>query len=414
MQQGVVAEARGARGARLLWLALLALFLSYVDRGLLPVAGPAISDSFDLSATQFGLAVSAFFWVYAPFQYVSGWLVDRHRLYRQYAGGVALWGLGTGAIALVTGLGGLVAARLLKGLGQAVTFPAMSKFILRHGEPHWQARWNGAMIAAIALGQALSALAGGLLIAGLGWQAAFVVAGAVTLLWLWPWHRATAGLAEPVAAVVAGPRVSYRAIVGTRALWSASAGHFSGNYVLYFVIAWLPLFLVRERGLSTSEMAVLAGGIFCAQAVGALLAGQVADRFVVGRADESWRRKALMIGIYLSCAAALVVAGTAASMPVIALALVLTAATVGAGGALLYAISQCFAGPAAAGRWVGVQNGTANFSGIVGPVITGMLVDATGNYSAAFMLAALLAVAAALCWSVLLPAIRPIEWARQP
>ena len=412
MGDGEIADACGSGHlrARVLPLAVLAIFLSYVDRGLLPVAGPAISDNFNLTATQFGLAVSAFFWVYAPFQYVSGWLVDRTHVYRHYAQGLALWAAATAAIAFTTGLGGLIAARLAKGLGQAVTFPGVSKLILRHGAPERRARWNGNVIAAIALGQALSALAGGLLIAAYGWRAAFLLAGAITLLWLLPWQRATAGLTHAVDPAHPQPQVPYSAILRKPALWSAAAGHFSTNYVLYFVIAWLPLFLVRERGLSTADMAFLAGGIFFAQALGALAAGHIADRIVPDGGHESRIRKTMMVVIYLTCALGLGVAGTAESMPLVACALVAAAAALGAGGALIYTISQRFSGPVAAGRWVGVQNGTANISGIVGPIVTGITVDATGSYTAAFLLAAVFAVLAAGFWSVTLPKIAPIDW----
>ena len=55
----------------------VAILLSYVDRGLLAVSGPLLKDELGLSATEFGLAVSAFFWFYAPGQLVCGWLLDR-------------------------------------------------------------------------------------------------------------------------------------------------------------------------------------------------------------------------------------------------------------------------------------------------------------------------------------------------
>jgi len=38
-------------------------------------------------------------------------------------------------------------------------------------------------------------------------------------------------------------------------------GHFTGNYTFYFVISWLPLYLVHERGFTVAEMSVLGGMI---------------------------------------------------------------------------------------------------------------------------------------------------------
>jgi dipeptide/tripeptide permease len=74
----------------------------------------------------------------------------------------------------------------------------------------------------------------------------------------------------------------------------------------------------------------------------------------------------------------------------------------------LYAIAQMFAGPRASGTWVGVQNAIGNSSGIIGPVITGVVVHRAG-YGAAFMLTAAVAAVGAIWWAVGVPKIQPIE-----
>ena len=85
-----------------------------------------------LSATAFGLAVSAFFWVYAPAQLLCGWMVDRFSVYRLFAGGVGLFGVATVLLGAVGGLTSLVAIGLMLGLGQSFAFPGSSKMIARH------------------------------------------------------------------------------------------------------------------------------------------------------------------------------------------------------------------------------------------------------------------------------------------
>src|SRR5215213_7485747 len=75
----------------------------------------------------------------------------------------------------------------------------------------------------------------------------------------------------------------------------------------------------------------------------------------------------------------------------------------------LYAIAQMFAGPRAAGSWVGVQNALGNLSGIVGPVITGLIVDRAG-YESAFVVTAVIAAVGALWWALVLPEIRQVDW----
>src|SRR4051812_14237147 len=103
------------------------ILLNYVDRGAISIAAPLLKPELDLDATHFGIAVSAFFWVYAPMQFVLGWLMDRWCVYRLLALGVALWAAATMLTSLVTGLTMLVLLRILLGLGESFTFPAANK-----------------------------------------------------------------------------------------------------------------------------------------------------------------------------------------------------------------------------------------------------------------------------------------------
>src|SRR5258705_977526 len=85
-----LAKGRTNAGAALIFLLGAAVFLNYVDRGAIAVAAPLMKGELGLSATTFGIAVSAFFWVYAPVQLVIGWLCDRFSVYKLMAGGVVL------------------------------------------------------------------------------------------------------------------------------------------------------------------------------------------------------------------------------------------------------------------------------------------------------------------------------------
>ena len=67
-----------------------------------------------------------------------------------------------------------------------------------------------------------------------------------------------------------------------------------------------------------------------------------------------------------------------------------------------------FAGPRASGTWVGVQNAIGNLSGIVGPIITGIVVQRSG-YNSAFILTALVAAIGAIWWAVGIPRIRQVN-----
>src|SRR5262249_52797749 len=84
------------RGAT--WLIVLlgaAVFLNYVDRGAIGIAAPVMKKELGLSAEAYGIAFSAFFWIYAPVQLVTGWLCDRISVYKLMAAGILLWAAST-------------------------------------------------------------------------------------------------------------------------------------------------------------------------------------------------------------------------------------------------------------------------------------------------------------------------------
>jgi len=76
----------------------------------------------------------------------------------------------------------------------------------------------------------------------------------------------------------------------------------------------------------------------------------------------------------------------------------------------LYAVAQTLAGPKASGKWMGLQNGLGNISGIVGPICTGWMIDLTGSFSVAFLAAAGVALVGVFCWLVVIPKVEAIDW----
>ena len=89
----------------------------------------------------------------------------------------------------------------------------------------------------------------------------------------------------------------------------------------------------------------------------------------------------------------------------IALWLMMVGAGSATGGVNLYAVAQIFAGPRASGTFIGIQNATGNLSGIIMPVVTGAIIDATGVYDNGFLLTAAIAVIGGLWWLIGVPRI---------
>ena len=385
----------------------VAVFFNYVDRGAIGIAAPRMTADLKLGPEAFGLILSAFFWVYAPVQLVVGWLVDRFSVTRLIAAGVLLWAAATLAMGLVSGFAALLVLRIVLGIGETVAFPGASKIITRIVPAERRGAANSVLALGIALGPAAGTLAGGLILASYGWRAIFLVFGAVTLLWLLPWRFAARGHAIE-AQTVDQPRVPVRALLRKWPLWSMSIAHVASNYVFYFLLGWLPLFLTKSRGLPLREMTYIATIGYAVQAVAALGFGYASDRWTRGGRSEGTIRRAMMFAGQLL--AALAVAGLpfADSNTKLALLLCLAGIATGALSLNTYAVAQMFSGPRAAGTWVGIQNAIGNTSGIFGPILTGWIVLRAG-YGTACIVTAAIAAAGALWWIVGVPKIAQIE-----
>jgi MFS family permease len=388
-----------------------AVFLNYVDRGAVGIAAPLMKSELGLSATQFGLIVSAFFWVYAPVQLLVGWLVDRFSVYRLMALGVLLWAVSTLFMGFVGGFASLLVLRIVLGVGETIAFPGGSKIITRHVPPERRGMANAALALGIALGPAAGTLAGGLILASFGWRAIFIAFGVVTLLWLAPWHFSTRALRDDAASPQA--RVPIATLLRKWPIWSMSIAHVASNYVFYFLLAWLPLYLTQSRGLPIATMTVLATLGFVAQAIAALTFGAISDWWTRGgRSEDTVRRWMMLLGQLVAAGAVLGLA-YADGMAELALLLCVAGAATGALSLNTYAIAQMFSGPRAAGTWVGVQNAMGNLSGIFGPIVTGVIVDRAG-YEMAFVVTAAVAALGAVWWIIGVPAIREIDLDSSP
>jgi MFS family permease len=258
----------------------------------------------------------------------------------------------------------------------------------------------------IAFGPAVGTLAGGLMVAHWGWRAMFVVFGALTLLWLLPWQQLMRSLPDGTHQQ-REPRIAAATLLRQWPLWSMSIVHALGNYCFYFLLAWLPLFLTESRGFSKTEWVYIASIGYAAQGVCAFGYGHFTDWWTRSGRSEALCRRWMMVASQSLIALAIFGLAFAHSAVSIGLLLCLAGAATAALSMNLYAIAQMFAGPRAAGSWVGFQNALGNSSGIFGPIVSAYVVTHAG-YDAAFYLTAAVGAVGALWWAFGVPKIEQV------
>jgi MFS family permease len=320
--------------------------------------------------------------------------------------GILLWACSTLLMGFAGGFASLLILRVMLGVGESISFPGSSKIIARHVPAERRGVANAAIAAGLALGPAVGTLAGGVILGTWGWRAIFLLFGIITLIWLLPWQQLVKTLPK-TGHHDEGPQVPVRVLLTKWPLWSMSIVHALGNYCFYFLLAWLPLFLTTSRGFSIAEMTFLATLGYAVQGACALAYGQFSDWWTRSGRSEAACRRGMMVASQLLAAGAILGLAFAHSALAIGILLCLAGAASAALSLNLYAVAQMFAGPRASGTWVGVQNAIGNLSGIIGPIITGIVVQRSG-YNAAFILTAAIAAFGALWWAVGVPRIQQV------
>jgi MFS family permease len=385
--------------------------INYIDRTGLSTAAPLLADELSIPPAKMGMLLSAFFWSYASLQLVSGWLVDRYGVRWVMATGFFLWSAATAVTGLAHGFAILVSLRLLLGAGESVAYPCYSKIIAGRFEEHQRGLANSLIDAGTKFGPAIGIYAGGILMSQYGWRPIFIVLGLVSLLWLPPWFLGMPkGHAAAQATHSAGP--SFAEICSHKQAWATIIGHFSGNYLWYFLITWLPSYLVQGRGFSMSTMAYVGALAFCVTGITTIVTGALADQAIAAGATPTKVRKTCVIaglGLATSVVTVAIVHGSAASMA----CLMFACTAYGVFASSHWAIPQTIAGPIAAGKWTGLQNCLANLAGVAAPAITGVAVQRTGHFFWAFAICSAVVLGGAAAYAFLLGPVEPVQWGGQ-
>jgi MFS family permease len=395
----------------LLGLLVLSIFINYIDRSNLSVAAPDLRRELALSPSDMGLLLSAFFWSYALLQLAAGWLVDRFNVYLIYGLGFLLWSLATAFTGFSGSFGVLFGLRLILGTGESVAYPAYSRIIACDFPERHRGIANALIDAGSKAGPAVGTMLGFWIVGTLGWRPLFFLLGFGGLLWLLPWFLMIpkrGATASACRAADAGP--GFLAIAKQRSAWGTFLVLFCSNYAWYFMLTWLPSYLVEERHFSKSMMTLYGSLPYWGIATMSLFGGWLSDRLIARGGSTSRVRKTFAIsGLLL---ATLILPASMIRDQVASMAL-LTVACVSFGlfSSNVWAITQTLAGPAS-GKWTGMQNCIGNISGVTAPYLTGVLLERTGTFYWAFVAVAVALTIGACSYLFIVGRVEPVDWKR--
>ncbi len=371
------------------WQRLVALFFGgwvmlYVNRTILPPLMQTLRELWHLNQTQLGLINSLFFLMYTVLQIPAGILADRYGRKRVLVPGYLIHGIGAALGGFAGGFTSFMGARVLTGLFQGSYFAPHYSLATAEIPPHRRAGANAVMGSGAGFGIIIGSTLASLLVFRLGWswRSVFILMGLVTI-----------ALATLMQFLVRDDRKNHQAVTPTdtvaaaptthsipRELWTVFVIGFCTMYGLFLILTWLPSYLTLARGFDRETAGLLANIMPLATIPSAIFFGILADR--------TGKRKLLLNLLIPVAALGLFLVMAAPSRPVLYLGLALY----GLSGKLVIdpMMSALVASVTPAGAY-GKVFGTFNFCGtvamVLAPTLTGSLVDLTGSFNTAFVVA---------------------------
>lgn len=400
----------GSRRWLIVGLLAVGAVIAYCDRTNISaaLAHKPFVEHFQLSDIDRGLLSSAFFWSYMVLQIPAGWWVDRYGVKIPYAISFFLWCVSSAVTGLTHSVSQLATLRVLTGAGEAVVTPASFRWMRQHFSEEQSGLAVGIYMLGTKIGPAVGAPLAAWLITLYDWHLMFVIIGLAGLAWLIPWlllirndRPAPAGKSRAVASL------PLRNILASPVVWGTIIINFCYNYFVFYCMTWMPAYFVEQRHVSLTRMGLFSFFSFAGIAIVALLAGWAADVLIKRGGNAVVVRKAFVIGGFAIACTELIGVRSSSVQGALFWAVVSLS---GLGLTTANNLALCrmtLIPPQAVGLVTGVQNVSTSLAGIVGPILSGWLLQTSGGYEAPMMAIFFFLVLGGVTCLVLL---RP-EWA---
>lgn len=388
---------------RIVGLAFLSILICYLDRINISVAIIPMADELGWNSGQQGLALSSFFIGYILTQIIGGRMADRYGAKLVLAIGVIAWSVATilTPIAALWGFGTFIAIRIIMGLGEGVSLPAVYSLYGRWLPLEERSSAIGLTYSAIPLGSVMALTITPFIVLAFGWEWAFYSFGALGLFWIFFWqYYATslpsqnAYISKEEAALITSnlpseepaQEIPWRAILSNSGVWAIIIAHFCANWGTYVLMAWLPTYVNRALGVDFASVGLLSAVPYIISFIAFNYTGRLADRLIGAGYDTTLVRKGMQAIGFVGPAVVLMIVGHLmdTTQVIVLMAIANFFLAFSAGG---YQVNHLDIAPRHAGLFMGISNTAGTIPGIIGVAITGYVLEWTGSWVIVFQMA---------------------------
>lgn len=312
-------------------LLFFATTINYLDRQVLSLLKPTLETEFGWSNTQYANIASAFQFTYAIALLFAGRIVDKMGTKKGYAWAIVLWSIGAivhawsvpigdgfnkilgivGIAAVPASVIGFMFSRAFLAVGEAGNFPAAIKATAEYFPKKERSLATGIFNSGANIGAVLAPLSVPWIANVYGWQAAFIIIGAVGFIWLVFWLVYYDDVADQKRLSEAertyinqdgdppmktGEKaIPWASILMFRQTWSFVIGKFLTDGVWWFFLFWLPGYLKDQFGMNTKEMMIPLALLYSITMLGSISGGWFPAYFInKGHETYAARMKAML------------------------------------------------------------------------------------------------------------------------
>jgi ACS family hexuronate transporter-like MFS transporter len=308
-------------------LLFFATTVNYLDRQVLSLLKPRLEEIFGWSNTDYANIASVFQFTYAISMLFAGRIIDKLGTKKGYAWAIIIWSIGAVIHALAIPIGegmaavlgwvgivtvpvsilGFMFSRAVLGFGESGNFPAAIKATAEYFPKKERSFATGIFNSGSNVGAILAPLTVPWIYKQWGWEAAFLIIGAVGFLWLFFWlyyyekpEKQTRLSKEELsyinmdddkelgATVVEGPVISEKKeekvrwvkLLGYRQTWAFTFGKFMTDGVWWFFLFWLPAYLKDSYGIVDEAVMLPLAVLYSMTMIGSIGGGWFPTYFI--------------------------------------------------------------------------------------------------------------------------------------
>lgn len=411
--------------AGFMWFAIA---VNYLDRTVLSAAAPHLIKDLGISIETMGIIMSAFFWTYALCQIPAGMVSDRFGQKKGLGFSVLIWSMATSAMGLASGFVSLLSLRLFLGAGEAGAYPSNAGITAKWFPDRERGTVSGLFDSAGKFGGAIALPLIAWMIAMLDWRLTFVIVGSLGIFWSVLWYFFFSDTPEENK-FISQEEVNYirngqvmkhgggkhthpmkwYQLLRYRNVWAMCLGFFTSNYISYFFITWLPMYLMKDKGMDLISMGLIAAVPMLCGMFAEIIAGYVSDKMrASGRFSLTATRKIIMV-TGMTMALCIGIAPFTNNITLIVVLLCLAKSGTAISASQNWAMPGDIAPRNMTSTLAGLQNMVANFGGVAGPIVTGFIVSSTGSFNMALIFSGAVGFTGILIYLFLLKDIKPLD-----